>query len=138
MAGYIVDQSAWGRRDGSEAVREVIDSLDNVIYTCLPQRLEFFFSARDQAEHTSMIEYLDSVGVLLEPISELVEISEQIQSALAARGKLRSVGPIDVMIAAYAIAYRLTVLHYDSDFDDHLGAAIPEFRQRWVVPRGSI
>ena len=138
MAGYIIDNSVWSRIKHHPAVGHAIEGLDDVIYTCTPQRLEFLYSARSATDHARMVAFLDRVGVYLEPPPGLDALCVQIQSALAAQGKLRAVGPIDVMIAAHALANRLTVVHYDSDFADHLGKAVPGFRQQWVVAPGSL
>ena len=138
MSGFMVDNSVWGRYQRYPSVRLAVDQLDDVIYTCTPQRVEFFYSARCVDDLARLVEFLDRVGVYLKPESGLDDTCMEIQTALAKAGKLRAVGPIDVMIAAYAITNRMTVLHYDSDFDDHLGSAVPELRQQWVVPRGSL
>ena len=60
-----------------------------------------------------------------------------IRSALWQAGKGRAAGVIDVAIAAAAVAFAATVLHYDSDFD-HIVDVFPQLEARWVVPRGSI
>ncbi|UKJ62797.1 PIN domain-containing protein [Cellulosimicrobium cellulans] len=137
MAGYIVDNSVWGRIKVPE-VRQAVEGLTDVIYTVTPQRLEFLYSAASQEDFDRQQQFLDAVGVYLEPADDLNDTCEDIQRALATHGKLRSVGPVDVMIAAYAYRHRLTVLHYDSDFSDHIAASIQGFQQEWVVPRGSL
>ena len=56
--------------------------------------------------------------------------------ALVERGQHRSVGVADLLLAATAEIERLTVLHYDADFD--LIAEITGQPTEWIVPRGSI
>ena len=56
--------------------------------------------------------------------------------AFVERGRHRSVGVADLLLAATAAIERLTVLHYDADFD--LIAEITGQPTEWVVPRGSI
>ena len=56
------------------------------------------------------------------------------RTLLAARH--RDVGLTDLLVAAVAEQHRITVLHYDSDYD-----VISEFidlQARWVAPRGNL
>ena len=60
----------------------------------------------------------------------------QVQAALWRGGQIRAVGLPDLLIAAVAERERVTILHYDSDYDviaDVTGQPI-----QWVVPRGTI
>ncbi|MEU6580413.1 hypothetical protein [Nocardia sp. NPDC046763] len=41
-----------------------------------------------------------------------------------------------MLIAATAVHYDATVLHYDQHFDP-IAEAFPTLRRQWVVPRGS-
>jgi predicted nucleic acid-binding protein len=137
VAGYIVDNSVWGRIKLPE-VRQAVDGLTDVICTVTPQRLEFLYSTTSQEDFDEQQQFLDAAGVHLEPADDLNDTCEDVQRALATHGRLRSIGPVDVMIAAYAYRHRLTVLHDDSEFSDHIAAPIQGFHQEWVVPRGSL
>jgi predicted nucleic acid-binding protein len=55
---------------------------------------------------------------------------------LAERGEHRSVALPDLMIAATAERHRLTVLHYDADFDRI--AVVSDVQAEWIVARGSV
>jgi len=57
------------------------------------------------------------------------------QHRLAQRGQHRVPVP-DLLIAATAEEHRLSVIHYDRDFDRI--AEVTGQRTEWVVPRGSI
>ena len=59
-----------------------------------------------------------------------------VQAALWRRGQVRAVGLPDLLIAAVAERERVTVLHYDSDFD--LIAEVTGQAMQWVVPRGTV
>lgn len=48
----------------------------------------------------------------------------------------RAVGIPDLLIAAVAERHRVTVLHYDADFE-HV-AALTGQPVEWVVPRGTV
>jgi predicted nucleic acid-binding protein len=49
---------------------------------------------------------------------------------------MRSVGLPDLLIAAVAERERVTVLHYDADYE--IIAKVTGQAIRWVVPRGSV
>lgn len=59
-----------------------------------------------------------------------------VQGALWRGGQIRAVGFPDVLIAAVAERERVTILHYDSDYD--LIAKVTGQPTQWVVPRGTI
>lgn len=59
-----------------------------------------------------------------------------VQSALWGVGLIRAVGFPDLLIAAVAERERVTILHYDSDYD--LIAQTTGQPTQWVIPRGSI
>jgi predicted nucleic acid-binding protein len=61
----------------------------------------------------------------------------EIQNRLWTSGRLRAVGAMDTLIAAYALHNDATVLHYDRDFE-HIAVVTPEFRHEWIVARGSV
>jgi hypothetical protein len=46
------------------------------------------------------------------------------------------VGIADLLTAVLAREHRLTIVHYDADFDT--AVEVLAFEHRWVVPRGSI
>jgi predicted nucleic acid-binding protein len=64
------------------------------------------------------------------------ERASELMSELARRGLHRAVGIPDLLIASLAERGRLTLIHYDADYD-HI-AAITGQPMQWVVPRGSI
>ena len=59
-----------------------------------------------------------------------------IQQQLWTAGSIRSVPLPDLLIAAVAERHRVTVLHYDSDYDTI--AALTGQSVEWVVPKGSV
>lgn len=60
----------------------------------------------------------------------------QVQAALGAEGRHQSIKIPDLLIAAVAERNRVTVIHYDEDFDAI--AAVSGQPCEWVVPRASI
>ncbi|HEX9519825.1 MAG TPA: PIN domain nuclease [Streptosporangiaceae bacterium] len=59
-----------------------------------------------------------------------------VQAALWRGGQMRSVGLPGLLIAAVAERERVTVLHYDGDYD--LIRKVTGQPARWIVPRGTI
>ena len=58
------------------------------------------------------------------------------QRDLARTGRHRSVGIADLLTAVLAGEYRLTLVHYDADFD--IAAEVIDFEHRWVTNRGAV
>lgn len=59
-----------------------------------------------------------------------------VQAALWRGGQIRAVGFPDLVIAAVAERERVTILHFDSDYD--LIAQVTGQPTQWVVPRGTV
>ena len=59
-----------------------------------------------------------------------------VQASLWRSGRVRAVGLADLLIAAVAERERVTVLHYDGDYD--VIAEVTGQPTQWVVPRGSV
>jgi predicted nucleic acid-binding protein len=96
--------------------------------------LEIGYSARNDAEWDRLAEAL-GVFELIETTAEHVVRARQVQRLLASRHQRGRKVP-DLLIAAAAEARGLTVMHYDSDFDQI--AAVTGQPCEWVVPAGSV
>ena len=55
---------------------------------------------------------------------------------LATSGRHRAVGIADLLTATVASQHRLTIVHYDADFE--IAAQVIDFDQRWVAERGTL
>jgi predicted nucleic acid-binding protein len=96
--------------------------------------LEIGYSARNDAEWDRLAEAL-GVFELIETTAEHVVRARQVQRLLASKHQRGRKVP-DLLIAAAAEARGLTVMHYDSDFDQI--AAVTGQPCEWVVPAGSV
>lgn len=96
--------------------------------------LEIGFSARNAAEWDRLIDALNMFD-LVETTAEHMRRAGQVQRLLASKHQRGRKLP-DLLVAAAAEAGRLTVLHYDADFD--LIAAATGQACEWVVPAGSV
>lgn len=96
--------------------------------------LEVGYSARNRREWDELLAALDAFAVV-EITAEHFTRAKQVQRMLATTSQRGRKIP-DLLIAASAEAERLTVLHYDRDFD--MIAAVTGQRCEWVVPAGTI
>ena len=96
--------------------------------------LEVGYSARDASEWDRLADALKLFD-LVETTSEHVRRARQVQRLLATKHQRGRKVP-DLLIAAAAEVERLTVLHYDADFDRI--AAVTGQPSEWIVPPGSI
>ena len=104
------------------------------VATCSVVELEVLYSTRghdDLRETRSRRAHLPRIPMEQGDFDRAADV----MVALAARGKHRSVGIPDLLIAAAAERARATLLHYDSDFDTI--AALTGQPAEWVIPRGS-
>lgn len=64
------------------------------------------------------------------------QLAVDAQLRLAQHGRHRSVGIADMLTADTAVKHRLSVLHYDADFET--AAEVLDFEHRWVAESGSL
>lgn len=139
-AYYLADHSAVSRIQRHESVRRAFDRLNAsaaVICSCAVTTDEAAFSARDPGElHKILHIYTEAFRYL--PLDPAIDpIVRSIRQQLWTAGQGRSAQATDMLIAATAVHYGATILHYDKYFE-LISAAYPGLRQRWIVPRGSV
>src|SRR5262245_34232099 len=136
-ATWLVDKSVLARLGKPEVRDLMLPRLQagQVAITSVTE-LEVGFSARSARDYETMrrsvLDYL--VPVFVTPRAE--QRAREVQVLLIARGQHRAVSIPDLLVAAVGEIERLSVLHYDADFD--LIAAITGQRTEWVLPRGSV
>lgn len=137
MARFLADKSALTRRDSLPKVREILEPLlvAGEIATCGVVDLELLYSARNPADYLALSNALR--GMPRVPMDEqCVERAIEVQGILAESSQHRSVPLPDLLIAACAEKAKLTVLHYDADFERI--AKVTGQGEQWIVPRGSV
>lgn len=67
--------------------------------------------------------------------AEVWQRALEVQSALAGRSAHRGAALPDLLIAATAERHKVSVLHYDHEYD--LIASVTGQAVRWVLPRGT-
>jgi predicted nucleic acid-binding protein len=136
VARYLADTSVFARNRVRE-VAIVIDPLmtHGLLATCGILELEVLYSARTAVDYTTLA-HGRRVALEWLPTEDVdVRRALAIQSELAKRGQHRIAWP-DLLIAAVAERHRVTLLHYDADYD--LIAEITGQDAQWVVPKGSV
>jgi predicted nucleic acid-binding protein len=132
---HLVDTSVLKRLSIS-AVRDVVEPLADAgrLARTTISDLEVGYSARNSREWDRLLGAVD-VLAHIETTADHFGRAKQVQRLLAARSQRGRKIP-DLLIAAAAEAERLTVLHYDQDFDKI--AEVTGQPCQWVVPAGTV
>jgi hypothetical protein len=135
VARYLADKSVWARLTQPVVRAAVAPRVDRgLVGTCPIIDLEILYSARTGSEHDhfrtqrAAFEYFPMTD-------EIAQRAIEVQGLLAQRAQHRSASIPDLLIAATAERYGLTVLHYDGDYDRI--AAITGQAVEWVVSPGT-
>ncbi len=136
-ATWLIDKSVLARLSKPEVRQVMLPRLQaGRVAVSIVTELEVGFSARSAGDYKTMrrtmLDYL--IPVFVTPRAE--QRAREIQAELLRRGQHRAVSIPDLLVAAAAEIERLSVLHYDADFE--LVAGITGQAVEWVLPRGSI
>jgi predicted nucleic acid-binding protein len=96
--------------------------------------LEVGFAARNAPEWDRLASGAGRFG-FVDTTSEHIRRAKEVQRLLAVEHQRGRKVP-DLLIAATAEAAKLTILHYDADFD--LIASVTGQSCQWIVPAGSV
>lgn len=137
VARYLVDKSAYGRMH-LPAVYDVLQPLISrgLVATCGVAALEMLYSAQSGRGHARIAANIDAIFEWLPTEDADLRRACRVSAALAESGRHRAAGIADLTIAAVAERHRVTVLHYDADYD--LIAEVTGQPVEWVVPKGSV
>jgi hypothetical protein len=134
VAGFLADTSALARlrhRPVAAVLGPLIEA--GLVATCGVIEFELGWAARSAKEFDELRADRDA-GYEWLPIHD-----EDWGRALAVQGRsgrVRAVGFPDLLVAAVAERERVTVLHYNSDYD--LIAQVTRQAVQWVVPSGTV
>lgn len=103
---------------------------------CAVTEAAALYSARSAAQYTDMQRAFADLYAWHEIPDDVWSRVRAAQGALAQAGCVRSAGVADLVLAVTAARHRLTVLHYDRDFET-LAKHI-DLRTRWLAEPGSI
>ncbi|MGV9962710.1 PIN domain-containing protein [Streptomyces olivaceus] len=115
---YLLDTSGLVRllRDANlqSAWHDAIDA--GAIASCYVQRTEFLYSARNRSEYDEIAEMFSDLYPDAAVPKNAGRWISAVQHRMAQAGEHRSVSAVDLVIAATAAHYGLTVLHDDADY----------------------
>lgn len=134
---YLVDNSAWNRLKYTPVaarLRPLVDA--NLVATCGALEVEALYSARNLDDYEKMRTYRIAIFTYLESEEEDWQQALATQRELCVKSQHRGPRVPDLLIAAIAQRFDLTLIHYDSDFDRI--AEVTGQKAEWVVPRGSV
>jgi predicted nucleic acid-binding protein len=137
VASYLADTSALARLR-HQAVAAVLGPLieAGLVATCGAIEFELGWATRTAAEFDQLRADRDTGYGWLATHDEDWRRALDIQAALWRSGQVRAVGFPDLLVAAVAERERVTVLHYDADYD--LIAHVTGQSTQWIVPRGTV
>lgn len=137
VATYLADTSALARLRHPPVAAVLTPLIESgLVGTCAVIDLELAWATRSSAQFTELIADRDA-GYEWKPThDEDWRRALGVQAELWRTGRIRAVGFPDLLIAAVAERERVTVLHYDGDFD--LIAAVTGQVVQWVVPGGTV
>ncbi len=136
VARYLADKSAIARLHHPTVHAQLAPLLRaGLVATCTLVDLEILFSTRTSTEYVEVREERHAFERLdMEQVDW--DRAADVQAALATQGHTRAVGIPDLLLAAVAERHRVTVLHYDRDFD--VIAAVTGQATQWIAPAGSV
>lgn len=136
LARYLVDTSALARLR-VDSVGDVLRPLvqRGLTGVCGMVALELLHSGRNADDLRTIAQWNEARDWMTTEDDDFRRAVE-VQGELARIGRHRAAPPPDLIIAAVAERYGVTVLHYDSDFD--VIAEVTGQDVEWVVARGSV
>lgn len=117
-AEFLVDTSALARlvRSGAESFGWDQAVAAGLVAVCPITELEFCYSARSAKDRDALVEGLRSAFGWVPVHDRAYTRAWEVQGELTNLGQHRSAGPVDLVVAATAELFGLTLLHHDRDF----------------------
>jgi predicted nucleic acid-binding protein len=137
VARFIIDTSAAARM----RLPVVADRLEplitgGLVATCATLDAEALYSARSPGEYEQVRADRRKAYEYLPTDDGHWQRAFDAQRILARTGRHRAVGIADLVTAVLAAEHRVTIVHYDADFE--IAADVLEFEHRWVLSRGAV
>ena len=137
IARFLIHTSAAARMT-QLSVRDRLEPLisGGAVATCATLDAEALFSARSPSEYEQLRIDRATAYEYLPTDDRHWQLAFTAQRELARTGRHRGVAVPDLLTAVLAAEHRLTLVHYDGDFDT--AAEVLDFQQHWIAPRGTI
>jgi predicted nucleic acid-binding protein len=137
VATHLADTSALARLRHPAVAATLIPLMDaGVVATCGVIEFELGWATRSSSEFDQLRADRELGYEWLAIHDEDWRRALDVQATLWRSGRIRAVGFPDLLIAAVAERERVTLLHYDSDYD--LITQVTGQPAEWVVPRGTV
>jgi predicted nucleic acid-binding protein len=137
VAAYLADTSALARLRHPVVAAVLAPLIESgLVATCGVIEFELGWATRSGAELDELRADRDAGYEWLATLDEDWRRALEVQATLWRAGRMRAVGLPDLLIAAVAERERVTVLHYDADYD--FVAEVTGQPTAWVVPRGTV
>jgi hypothetical protein len=137
VATHLADTSALarlGRPEVAAALGPLIEA--GLVATCGVIEFELGWATRTSVEFDQVRADRDAGYEWLATHDQDWHRALEVQATLWRAGRVRAVGFPDLLVAAVAERERVTLLHYDSDYD--LIAEVTGQPMKWVVQRGTV
>ena len=117
-AQFLIDTSALASlmRPGAESFGWDQAVAAGLVAVCPITELEFFYSARSAKDREDTVAGLRSAFGWVPVRDGAYARSWEVQGELTVVGQHRGAGPVDLVVAATAELFGLTLLHHDRDF----------------------
>jgi predicted nucleic acid-binding protein len=137
VATHLADTSALarlGRPEVAAALGPLIEA--GLIATCGVIEFELGWATRTSAEFDQVRADRDAGYEWLATHDQDWHRALEVQATLWRTGRVRAVGFPDLLVAAVAERERVTLMHYDSDYE--LIAEVTRQPMQWVVQRDTV
>jgi len=137
IARFLIDTSAAARMK-QPIVRDRLEPLitGGLVGTCATLDAEALYSARNLGEYEQIMTDRRAAFEYLPIDDNHWNRAFRAQHSLARSGRHRAVGIADLLTATVAAQHRLTLVHYDTDFE--IAAQVIDLDHRWVADRGTL
>ena len=137
VATHLADTSALARLDRPPVAAVLAPLIEaGLVATCGVVEFELGWATRSSAEFDRVRADRDAGYEWLATHDEDWHRALDVQATLWRGGRVRAVGFPDLLIAAVAERERVTLVHYDSDYD--LIAEVTGQPMQWVAPPGTV
>jgi hypothetical protein len=137
VASYLADTSALARMRHPVVAAVLVPLIEaGLVGTCGVIEFELGWATRSGEEFDQVRADRDAGYEWLATRDEDWRRALEVQASLWRGGRMRAVGRPDLLVAAVAERERVTVLHYDGDYD--FIAEVTGQPTQWVVPRGAV
>ncbi|MFF8013170.1 PIN domain-containing protein [Streptomyces sp. NPDC007929] len=136
-ATYLIDTSALVRilKQPARGLWEK-PLKEGVIARCPLTEVEFLYSARNAEDRAQIVHDLDALFGWAPLDDRAMTRGWDVQRELTEKGKHRSAGAVDLLVAATAELQGLTLLHYDNDFETI--ASVTGQSTQWLAAPGTL